>query len=683
MSAAPPTPWNKSITAHRRFAMRAAKVSDLKRLKAVTGGTLNDVVMAIVAGALRAYLQEHDALPDRPLRAMVPVSIRTGDEEEPWTNRVSSLVVDLPTHLADPLERLAACREAMDRAKRQFELVPAEALVDIQQYSSPVVATSAIRLAARLKLADRMAPPVNVIISNVPGPRQPLYLDGAEMRTYIPVSTIAEGMGLNVTVHSYLDELEFGLIACRELVPDLWHMVDLHLDEIDVLFAAAGVSRDDGDGGDAARRRRSGRGEGRRRGRPPHEAGADEAGDDGEEGRRRRRHRRARPRQRRPPAKKAAAEEGAGEEGRGEEGTGEEGRRRRRPRRRAAARRPADARPIRPRAAPGWHRPVMQRAVWTTEGLVVEEAEPGPLADGWARLQVEACGICGTDLHFLDGQLDPPLGSVPATSSSAPCSTRPPGTPDVRYAGVTDGRVRHVRALRRRRAQPVPPRRRPDRHRPRRRAGVVGRRAAARTSCRWRTASDPVSACSPSRWPSRCAAPATPGSVATTPCSSSAPARSACCRRQWRGCTPIASSISARHDHQRHVAEALGLDVVAESDVQAWGKANKPRVVLETVGGAATTLDTAISVARRGGTIVILGTFPRREVDLFVAALKEVTLRAVVRLRDERRRVRLGARRVGDRRPARRPAGRRHAPPAADRRGRRRCASPATSRPAP
>jgi WS/DGAT/MGAT family acyltransferase len=246
MSAAPPTPWNKSITAHRRFAMRAAKVSDLKRLKAVTGGTLNDVVMAIVAGALRAYLAEHDALPDAPLRAMVPVSIRTGNEEEPWTNRVSSLVVDLPTHLADPLERLASCREAMDRAKRQFELVPAEALVDIQQYSSPVVATSAIRLAARLKLADRMAPPVNVIISNVPGPRQPLYLGGAEMRTYIPVSTIAEGMGLNVTVHSYLDELEFGLIACRELVPDLWHMVDLHLAEIDVLFAAAGLPRTEG-----------------------------------------------------------------------------------------------------------------------------------------------------------------------------------------------------------------------------------------------------------------------------------------------------------------------------------------------------------------------------------------------------------------------------------------------------
>jgi len=136
-----------------------------------------------------------------------------------------------------------ACREAMDEGKRQFELVPAAALVDIQQYSSPVVATSAIRLAARLKLADRVAPAINVIISNVPGPRQPLYLDGAEMKTYIPVSTIGEGMGLNVTVHSYLDELEFGLISCRELVPDIWHMVDLHLAEIDVLFAAAGIAR--------------------------------------------------------------------------------------------------------------------------------------------------------------------------------------------------------------------------------------------------------------------------------------------------------------------------------------------------------------------------------------------------------------------------------------------------------
>ncbi len=240
-TGAPPTPWNRSITPHRRFAMRAASLSDLKRLKAVTGGTINDVVLAICAGALRKYLQEHDALTDRPLRAMVPVSIRTGEEEDTWTNRVSGFSVDLPTHLDDPLERLAACSEATDEAKRQFELVPAEALIDIQQYSSPVVATAAMRMMTRLKLADRMNPPMNLIISNVPGPRQALYLDGAKLLSYIPVSAIGEGQGLNVTVHSYLDELMFGLIACRELVPDLWHMVDLHIDEIGVLMDAAGV----------------------------------------------------------------------------------------------------------------------------------------------------------------------------------------------------------------------------------------------------------------------------------------------------------------------------------------------------------------------------------------------------------------------------------------------------------
>ena len=241
LTPAPPTPWNRSITAHRRFAMRSSSLENLKRLKNATGGTLNDVVMAISAGALRAYLTEHNALTDRPLRAMVPVSIRTGEEEDTWTNRVSGLVVDLPTNLADPLERVARCHEAMLAAKQQFELVPAESLIDIQQYAPPVVATSAIRLASRIGLANRVDPVINVIISNVPGPRQPLYLGRAKLDQYIPVSTISEGMGLNITVHSYLDELTFGLISCRELVPDLWHMVDLHIDEIDVLFKATGA----------------------------------------------------------------------------------------------------------------------------------------------------------------------------------------------------------------------------------------------------------------------------------------------------------------------------------------------------------------------------------------------------------------------------------------------------------
>jgi diacylglycerol O-acyltransferase len=240
-TAAPPTPWNKAITAHRRFAMRTSSLENIKRLKNATGGTVNDVVMAICAGGLREYLLRHDALPDRPLRAAVPVSIRTGDESDPWTNRVSMIVADLPTDCPDPVERVARCREAMNVAKRQFELVPAEALVDVAQFSSPVLATAAVRLASQLRLADRINQPTNLVISNVPGPRQPLYFAGAKMAHQFPVSIVTDGQGLNITVCSYLDRLDFGFIVDRQLVPDVWDLADLHIEEITRLFDATGA----------------------------------------------------------------------------------------------------------------------------------------------------------------------------------------------------------------------------------------------------------------------------------------------------------------------------------------------------------------------------------------------------------------------------------------------------------
>ncbi len=239
ITPAPPTPWNKSVGPHRRFAMRSTALSNIKRLKDATGGTVNDVVMAVCAGALREYLLRHDALPDEPLRAMVPVSIRTGLEEDPWTNRVSSIVAVLPTDCDDPLERVARCREAMEVAKRQLDLVPATAMTEATDAASPVIAGAAVRLIARL--SDRVTLPINVVISNVPGPREPLYFAGCKLDNYIPVSTISNGVGLNITVHSYEDRLDFGLVADRDLVPDLWDLVDLHVDEIDRLFEASGA----------------------------------------------------------------------------------------------------------------------------------------------------------------------------------------------------------------------------------------------------------------------------------------------------------------------------------------------------------------------------------------------------------------------------------------------------------
>jgi len=241
LSPAPPTPWNRTITPHRRFAMRSTALENVKRLKDATGCTVNDIVMAVCTGALREYLLRHDALPDEPLRAMVPVSIRTGDEEDPWTNRVSAIIADLPTDCDDPLERIRRCHVAMQGAKRQLDLVPADAISDLAQVAPPLVATTAMRLQQRLRLADRFNLPTNVVISNVPGPRHALYFAGAKMTNYIPVSTIADDMGLNITVHSYLDRLDFGLIADRELVPDLWDLVDLHMDELARLFEATGA----------------------------------------------------------------------------------------------------------------------------------------------------------------------------------------------------------------------------------------------------------------------------------------------------------------------------------------------------------------------------------------------------------------------------------------------------------
>lgn len=242
LSPAPATPWNRTITAHRRFAMRSTWIKNIKLLKDATGGTVNDVVMAVCSGALRRYLLDRDALPHRELRAMVPVSIRTGDEDDPWSTRVSAIVAELPTLVDDPLERVRMCQVAMEDAKKQFELIPANAIAEGTQATSPVISTAALRLASRLRLADRINLPTNVVISNVPGPRQPRYFAGARLEQYIPISIVTDGMGLNITVHSCLDRLDFGLVAARELVPDLWTLADYHIEEIDNLLEAAGVS---------------------------------------------------------------------------------------------------------------------------------------------------------------------------------------------------------------------------------------------------------------------------------------------------------------------------------------------------------------------------------------------------------------------------------------------------------
>jgi WS/DGAT/MGAT family acyltransferase len=244
-SGAPATPFNGTITAHRRVALRSVSLDDVKAIKTAAGSTVNDVVMAVCAGALREYLLERRALPDRPLVSMVPVSVRTGAETDPWTNRVSSMFPVLPTTTSDPVVRLHQMQQTMNEAKQRFALVPADVLTEYAEFAPPALAIRAARISTRLRLADRISPPFNLVISNVPGSRHPLYLGAAKMLHYYPVSTIVDGQGLNITVQSYCDVMDFALVACRELVPDLEALADLVVDEIAVLAKGVGADISD------------------------------------------------------------------------------------------------------------------------------------------------------------------------------------------------------------------------------------------------------------------------------------------------------------------------------------------------------------------------------------------------------------------------------------------------------
>jgi WS/DGAT/MGAT family acyltransferase len=234
---APRTPWNRPITPHRRFAYCTIPLDEAKQVRRRFGCTFNDVVMALCSGTLRRYLLLHDVLPDESLVAMVPVSVRTGAEDDPFQNRVSALFADLATNEADPTRRLARVQQSMTAAKENFAAIPAETLQDFTQFAPPAVAARAMRMYSRLRIADRMNPPFNLVISNVPGPGFPLYSAGAQLQHFYPVSALADGQGLNMTVQSYNGNLDFGFIACRELVPDLWVMVDLLRDSMDELLA--------------------------------------------------------------------------------------------------------------------------------------------------------------------------------------------------------------------------------------------------------------------------------------------------------------------------------------------------------------------------------------------------------------------------------------------------------------
>ncbi len=220
---APPTIFNVPISGSRRFAAQSFSVERLRSLGKKAGATLNDIALAVCAGALRRYLLSHNALPDRPLIAMVPVSVRDKDDQQAG-NQVAMMLANLGTHLHDPVERTRLVLDSTHAGKERLQrMTPNERVAYAAAIGAPFVPSVLTGIA-------RVRPIFNVVISNVPGSRKPLYLNGMHLDEVYPVSIPVDYLALNITLNSYCDHLGFGYTACRRSVPALQRMLD-HTDE--------------------------------------------------------------------------------------------------------------------------------------------------------------------------------------------------------------------------------------------------------------------------------------------------------------------------------------------------------------------------------------------------------------------------------------------------------------------
>jgi diacylglycerol O-acyltransferase len=221
---APMTPFNGPVSAHRRFAFGSLSLDAVRQVRREFGTTVNDVVVTLCTGAVRDWLIERDALPRDPLVALIPMSVRKRDERGAWGNRISMMIVPIPTNEPDPATRLRRTHEYLRSAKERHSALPASLLTDATAFIPPAVASLAAR--NTVDILSRTRPPLNLVISNVPGPRTSLYCAGAELQSNFPVSVIVDGVGLNITVVSYKNRVDFGIVGDREQIDDAWAFLE-------------------------------------------------------------------------------------------------------------------------------------------------------------------------------------------------------------------------------------------------------------------------------------------------------------------------------------------------------------------------------------------------------------------------------------------------------------------------
>lgn len=236
----PRTVLNQPITGERGFAALSVPLERLKAIAAAQGATLNDVVMALAAGTLRRWLAAHGGIPKQPLVAAMPISVRQPGNND-YTTQATMALVNLHTDIADPVQRLRAIHDSAGAvkavAKRAKGLMP----TDFPSIGAPWVMHALATAYGRTRLARAMPPVANLVISNVPGPQVPLYVAGARMATYWPMSIVEHGLGLNLTVMSYAGAMGFGFMTARNLVPDARALTAALSDALDELTEAGAV----------------------------------------------------------------------------------------------------------------------------------------------------------------------------------------------------------------------------------------------------------------------------------------------------------------------------------------------------------------------------------------------------------------------------------------------------------
>jgi diacylglycerol O-acyltransferase / wax synthase len=235
---APDTPFNGQLTPHRGFASAVLALDTVKWIKSVADVKVNDVVLAVSAGALRSYLEDRGELPDKPLIAQIPVSSRTDASKHVVGTQVGSMFESLSTDVVDPLERLLAIRENSIAAKQLYAAMSSHRSLGISDAVPPSMFSAAARAWSLAHLDARTPPIYNVIVSNVAGPPIDFYMCGAKIEHMYPLGPLLYGGGLNITFFSNGATIDVGLMTCPELLPDPWALADRFAPALDDLLEA-------------------------------------------------------------------------------------------------------------------------------------------------------------------------------------------------------------------------------------------------------------------------------------------------------------------------------------------------------------------------------------------------------------------------------------------------------------